>query len=387
MINLEILGKFYDNHSLSLINRQLAVHLNSCSDFNVFLTPLDNINPNCNVDVSTVKLIKKLANKEEKVIDVQLRHSYPPIWNWPTDKNTKVVYIQPWEYPKMLFEWQYRFENFADMLCVPSNYERDVFVTGGMNPDNIITVANGYDDAVFNHEPLEPYTDRIDPKKYNFVFVGNGQWRKGIDILLNAWKDAIKKYDNCALIIKDNPQIYGVNNLLNEIIKLQYKTQCGEIIYIDDQLSDLQMASIYKNSKFLIHPYRAEGFGMHVQEAVACGCYPLLPDVGPHNDFIPEEAGLRFQTNAIPINLTDQQYFALKPGDSTTMMSTHTFAHEPVTEDVKNKIGGIYHHHQKNKLIDDIKNVKLENTWKNVCKKYEEVLKNVSEYTRPRRFS
>ena len=41
MINLEILGKFYDNHSLSLINRQLATHLNNCKDFNVFLTPLD----------------------------------------------------------------------------------------------------------------------------------------------------------------------------------------------------------------------------------------------------------------------------------------------------------------------------------------------------------
>ena len=85
-------------------------------------------------------------------------------------------------------------------------------------------------------------------------------------------KDMIK----CTLIIKDNPQIYGVNNLLNEIIKLQYKSQCGEVLYIDDQLSDLEMASIYKNSKFLIHPYRAEGFGMHVQEAVACGCYPSL---------------------------------------------------------------------------------------------------------------
>ena len=41
-------------------------------------------------------------------------------------------------------------------------------------------------------------------------------------------------------------------NLLNEIVKLQYKTQCGQIIYIDDQLSDLQMASIYKNSKTLL---------------------------------------------------------------------------------------------------------------------------------------
>ena len=49
---------------------------------------------NFNVDVSTVKLIKKLENKEEKVIDVQLRHSYPPIWNWPTDKSTKLVYKQ-----------------------------------------------------------------------------------------------------------------------------------------------------------------------------------------------------------------------------------------------------------------------------------------------------
>ena len=256
-----------------------------------------------------------------------------------------------------------------------------------MNPEKVITVPNGYDDSIFNHKPVKPYTDKIDPKKYNFVFVGNGQWRKGIDILLNAWKDAIKRYDHCALIIKDNPQIYGVNNLLNEIIKLQYKTQCGEIIYIDDQLSDLEMASIYKNSKFLIHPYRAEGFGMHVQEAVACGCYPFLPEVGPHNDFIPEDIGIRFQTNSIPINLTDQQYFALKPGDSTTMMSTHTFVHEPVTEDVKNKLGGIYHHHQKNKLIDDVKNAKLDNTWKNVCKKYEEVLKNVSEYTQPNRLS
>ena len=68
MINIEILGKFYDNHSLSLINRQLAIHLNKCNDFDVFLTPLDSANPNCSVDLNTLKLIKKLSNKEEKEI-------------------------------------------------------------------------------------------------------------------------------------------------------------------------------------------------------------------------------------------------------------------------------------------------------------------------------
>jgi len=388
MINIEILGKFYDNHSLSIINRQLLIHLDTCKDFNIIATPLDAPNTNCNLELNTLKAIRKLENKESKDIniDIQLRHSYPPVWNWPTSPDTKVIYIQPWEFPKAPFEWQYKFETFSDMLCVPSEYERQVFLTGGMNPDNIVVVPNGFDDTVFNQTPVKPYGN-INPDKYNFVFVGNGQWRKGVDILLNAWKDTIKRYDNCALIIKDNPQVYGVNNLLNEIIKLQHKTGCGEIIYIDEQLSDLEMASIYKNSSFVIHPYRAEGFGMHIQEAVACGCYPFLPDKGPHNDFIPEDVGIRFVTEGQPINITDPQYFAVKPGDATTLMSTHTFINEPHIDDVKNKIMGIYHHHQKNKLIDDIKNVKLDNTWKNVCKKYEEVIKNVSEYTQPKRIS
>ena len=43
MINIEILGKFYDNHSLSIINRHLATNLNKCKDFNILLTPLDSI--------------------------------------------------------------------------------------------------------------------------------------------------------------------------------------------------------------------------------------------------------------------------------------------------------------------------------------------------------
>ena len=71
---------------------------------------------------------------------------------------------------------------------------------------------------------------------------------KLIDVL-NPY--SFSKYDNCRLIIKDNPAVYGVNNLLNEIIKMQYKTDCADILYIDEQLTDLEMASIYKNAKIL----------------------------------------------------------------------------------------------------------------------------------------
>jgi glycogen synthase len=36
------------------------------------------------------------------------------------------------------------------------------------------------------------------------------------------------------------------------------------------------MSNVFKASKVIVHPYRAEGFGMHVQEAVACGCLPII---------------------------------------------------------------------------------------------------------------
>ena len=76
---------------------------------------------------------------------------------------------------------------------------------------------------------------------------------------------------------------------------MQYKTGCGTVIYIDDELSDEHMSALYRSSKVIVHPYRAEGFGMHIQEAVACGCLPILPTSGPHEDFIPPDIGVRLR--------------------------------------------------------------------------------------------
>ena len=147
------------------------------------------------------------------------------------------------------------------------------------------------------------------------------------------------------------------------------------------------MASIYKNCWGIIHPYRAEGFGMHIQEAVACGCFPFLPNAGPHDDFIPVEIGARFDISTKAINITDPEYFALKPGDATSLMSTHTFINEPIQENVRQIIQGVYHHHQKENLQKAVRDAKMENTWTNVCKKYEEVIRNVSERVQPQRIS
>lgn len=376
-MNIEILGKFYDNHSLSMINRQLVTGL-ADKGISVKVVALDSYDPKYRLDKNTVKRLKELE-QVSITADIQVRHTYPPIWEWPENKDTKVVYIQPWEFTKAPFEWQYKFETFADALIVPSNFCASVFKKGGIKPSKIYTVPNGYDDSIYNHEEAEEDVSNlhIDNNNFNFVFVGNAQWRKGLDILLNSWHKCFKKWDKAKLIIKDNPGIYGRNNILNDVTRLQYKTGCAEITYIDDNLSDAQMAAIFKNSNVLVHPYRAEGFAMHVQEATACGCLPIVSANGPTDDFLAEQdIGIRLPTSIKPININDPSIFATKPGDSMSLMGSYTFVHEPSEEHLIKALMHAYHNRNKKDLLDKVNNAKL-NKWDSVIDSYIQAFKDI----------
>jgi glycosyltransferase involved in cell wall biosynthesis len=388
-MKIEFLGKFYDNHSLSIVNRNIVLELYK-KGIKVKLLSLDSYDPTNNVDKSQIKVLKELESLDQEVADIQLRHSYPPIWKWPANKATKIVFIQPWEYTKVPFEWQYKFEQFADALVVPSNFCRQVFEMGGIDPEKLFVAPNGYNAETFNtDEPeVDVSTFGIDKSKFNFVYVGNAQWRKGLDILLNAWVGTFDKADNARLIIKDSPSIYGDTNIINEIIKMQYKSSCAEIIYIDQNLSEKDMAAIFKASKVVVHPYRAEGFGMHVQEAIASGCFPIVSANGPTDDFIPDHSGIKVQVQKKIININDPSIFALKPGDSTTLMSTHTFANEPSLDHLKNAMSFVYHSHNKESILSRSKNNNKLNTWESVADYYISILNKVANNeSRPVRYT
>jgi glycosyltransferase involved in cell wall biosynthesis len=385
-MNIEFLGKFYDNHSLSIVNRNIALGL-AKAGISIKLLSLDQYDPKYKVNKEIVKQLKQLELTEfTSSVDIQLRHSYPPIWRWPEDDNTKIVFIQPWEFSKAPFEWQYKFETFADALIVPSTYIADVFENGGINPSDLFVIANGYNEEIFNTaaSAIDVSGLGIDANKFNFVYVGNAQWRKGLDIVLNTWPKVFKKYDNARLIIKDNPDIYGRNNTLNDIIKLQYKTDCAKITYIDSVLSDEEMAAIFKASKVLIHPYRAEGFAMHVQEAVACGCLPIVSANGPTKDFLHDTVGITIPTNRQPININDPKIFAFKPGDAASLMSTHTFINEPSALHFEKALSYAYFTHNKQALFSSLAEANL-NSWTSVVNKYVTILSDISKKQKTRR--
>lgn len=378
-MNINFVGRFYNNHSLSIVNRYLAIAM-SKAGASIKITALDAYDPEFNLDKQIVKQLKELEQRDFDTVDIELRHSYPPSWAWPKTDNTKIVYIQPWEFGKVPFEWQYKFETFADHLIVPSEFTRKSFLAGGLNPNRVTAIANGYDESIYNTDPSDIDVSKfgIEKDKFNFIFVGNTQWRKNLVNLLQAWSQIFKNYDNARLIVKDNVSVYGNSNILNEILKLQVKTECAPIVYIKDELSDEEMAAIYKSSNVVIHPYRAEGFGMHIQEAVACGCIPIVSDNGPTEEFLPRDVGFRIATKPAAINIQDPNIFATKPGDSMTQMSTHSFVHEPIMQSMIEYMNYVYYTHDKKNLYNKVNNYNNPNTWDNIANKYIKVLSDVN---------
>jgi glycosyltransferase involved in cell wall biosynthesis len=375
-MKIEIVGKFYDNHSLAIVNRNLALELSKYHE--VFLTPIDMYDSEFSkLEKDVVKKLKSLENSTSEP-DVQIRHTYPPVWRWPVSNKTKIVFIQPWEYPKLPLEWQQKWESFADALIVPSTWIENIVLNAGLEPSKLFTIPNGYDDKLL--KPEKVVSKHLDQGKFTFTFIGNGQYRKGIDVLLNAWSKAFQKADKAQLFIKDSPAIYGDNNLLNDILRLQYKTGCGSIIYNADNLSDVDMANIYKNTDIIVHPYRGEGFGMHVQEAMACGAIPLISHGGGPNDFVDEKNGMFINTQQKYFDITNPQVFAAKPGDSFTNMGGHAWIFEPDLNDLMQKMQWLYYHHDRDTILTDKrKNIKLVNTWETVGRTYAAIIEVIND--------
>lgn len=374
-MNIEILGKFFDNHSLSIINRYLALSMSKVSSLTI--TPTDKFDPNHKIDKLQVQELLALSNKNIGEIDIQIRHGYPPLWKWPISPKTKIVFIQPWEFSKIPSEWQYKFETFADHLIVPSNWTRNIYLDAGLNPDKITVIPNGHNPDIFNKD------NRTKNKKFTFTFVGCPQYRKGLDILINTFSKSFVKADLVKLIIKDTPAIYGDNGLLGEILRMQYMTDSAEVTLIDDNLSEMEMAELYKQTDVLVHPYRGEGFGMHIQEAMACGAFPLVSGGGASDDFVDESCGLRINVRRSFVDLTNPKIFATKPGDSLSNMNTHSWILEPDEQDLLNKMRFLYHHHDRESILDKVKTANRLKTWEQVSNMYKDTLTKIFEENKP----
>jgi len=276
-------GSFLDVSSLSNVNRSIVKELAK----NPSVT-LSCVNTTTSFLSDSINAPLELLTHAPENIKVTIRHSWPP--NWIPPATGKWILMQPWEYGALPADWPEKIKN-VDEVWVPTHFVKDQFIDSGIPGKKIKVVPNGYDPSIFHPEvkPMKLPTD----KKFKFLFVGGTIHRKGPDLLLSSYLKSFTAKDDVCLIIKDfgtNEHYLGLTH--RDLIKAAQNTPGGaEIVYLENDMSPEELASLYKACDCLVHPYRGEGFALPVLEAMACGLPVIVTAGGATSDFVTNECG------------------------------------------------------------------------------------------------
>ncbi len=351
-------GPQFVNSSLALVNRELC-NLIAGSHLNLSLNKTENDQFKPAIKSKYLSLNNKTNLKLENV-DIHVRHQWPPNVT-PPEKGHWVI-IQPWEYGSLPKEWANVFSKLVDEMWVPSNYVRRVYIDSGVSSERVFVIPNGFAPEKFNPD-VKPYKLQT-KKKYKFLFVGGTIYRKGIDVLLQAYISAFKNIDDVTLIIKDmgGDSFYKGQTFKEKIIEIQKTKGTPEIIYLDKNLSENELAGLYTACDVLVHPYRGEGFGLPILESMASGTPVIVTNGGAAMDFCNEN-------NSLLINAEKRFSNENKIGDIETVNLPWIL--EPDQLDLSKKMLFAFDNQEKIKEIGikAYNNVKENWTWQNSFEK------------------
>jgi glycosyltransferase involved in cell wall biosynthesis/FMN phosphatase YigB (HAD superfamily)/predicted Zn-dependent protease len=279
------IGSFLDHGSLSHVNRELTAALTASPGIR-----LQRVANGAPTSPGWEKLARDVSTAISADAAVTVRHAWPPDWKRP--RSGRLAVIQPWEFGVLPEPWV---KNSAgvDEFWVPSEYVRRVYVASGIPAAKVVVVPNGINPDKF-HPQAAPAT-LATRKKFKFLFVGGTIFRKGPDLLLNAYLENFTAADDVCLVIKDfgGQGVYAGQTFEAKIRAAQKRPNAPEILYLNEELPPDDLPGLYTACDCLVLPYRGEGFGLPVLEAMACARPVIVTAGGATDDFVHDDFAWR----------------------------------------------------------------------------------------------
>src|SRR5579871_190768 len=279
--------------SLAFVNRELCLGLLAAGDVEISLgeeeTPWHTLTEQDDPRFPALFALRNAPLSGPP--DVVIRHFFPP--NWQKPEAGKLIMIQPWEYGSLPKEWVEAAIHQADEVWAYSRFVRDSYVRSGVPAEKVRIIPLGVRPEIFTPEgALYPLPTR---KSVRFLFVGGSISRKGADHLLNAYLRAFTREDDVCLVVKDmgTRSFYQNHNYSEAFRQAQADPRAPEIIYMDQDLAEADLAALYRACTCVVLPYRSEGFGLSPLEGMACGLPAIVTSGGPTDDYLDDTMALR----------------------------------------------------------------------------------------------
>jgi glycosyltransferase involved in cell wall biosynthesis len=171
------------------------------------------------------------------------------------------------------------------VICISETIKKQVIDYYGVNKQSVFATPLGVDSG-FNSQPLHDiHSEYILPKPY-LLYVGKrGKYKNFMMLLRTFTNKAIhKEYDLVCIggerVTPQESSLISKHNLQN---KVHFLTN----------INNQTLANFYKQAGAYVSPSLAEGFGLPVLEAMACGCPVILSDIEVYHE-VAGDAGIYF---------------------------------------------------------------------------------------------
>jgi glycosyltransferase involved in cell wall biosynthesis len=175
------------------------------------------------------------------------------------------------------------FRNASKVICVSHEFKK--LISKFRDKDDIEVIGNVVDCELF-----KPYGS--DEKHTNVTFLTicymetqDQLYKKGIDILLKAWKKVIENYPNARLIIG------GGGHAQHKVLECCKEYNIADSVEMTGALNRTQVAEYMSKCDFFVLPSRYETFGVVYIEAMACGKPVIAVKNGGPDDFVKDFNG------------------------------------------------------------------------------------------------
>ena len=359
-------GSQFVHHSLALVNREICLRLiDSGHELDIIPYEKDQFGPEA--DPRFGKIAGRVNGALSRRPDVHVRHQWPPDFTPPPEGHW--VMIQPWEFGRLPEQWVGPMSALLDEIWVPSRHVLKTYVASGVPSDRVHVVPNGVNTDIF-HPGLKPYP-LASRKRFKFLFLGGTLWRKGIDVLLEAFRTTFSKNDDVSLIVKDmgTDSFYQGQGAEGTIRAIRNDPAAPELVYMQEMLSDADMPRLLAACDCLVHPYRGEGFALPVLEAMACGLPVITTEGGSTDDFCPPDQVFLIPSVRRECNVKDMR---LAGGAGWVL--------EPDLSALKAILGQVYEEAAtaRERALKFSEHIRRSYDWKNVAEKVAERIIHIS---------
>jgi glycosyltransferase involved in cell wall biosynthesis len=171
-----------------------------------------------------------------------------------------------------------------DEVWTPSSWGRGILVDNGLDAEKVGVVPEGVDVETFS--PGEG--EREEGRPFRFLFVGKWEARKGVELLVEAFCEEFRADEPVELVLHGwNPYLPSFD--LDEHVRRVVGERRAAPVTASHPLTEDALVRLYNSCDAFVLPTRAEGWGLPVTEAMACGLPVIVTDYSAPAEYLSDD--------------------------------------------------------------------------------------------------